>query len=427
MAKIVDITNIDLKPTFVTKPDMRFATTFLSTKYRDYAVKGEAITDKATGEIFIKRPSDSRVVSFYQNKKYLRDLALEMRILINSHPDFKFEDILKKKNVNAFYVSTDYDVMSIFDEKDVNIFDKDLVIPNDNLNIHKITFPISNVTNGFFMRLTSRDSDRVLFSWMSAQYNTLLSNYSGTDTECLAQKELLDTDVTWKNDDCTVEYRLDMYTKKTDTKPRKSYTIKTYARVNEESCILFPTGNNGVDFEIERACEKVTVTILNITFDKFHFMLKHGKALDSNFETELNKFAYPREASTDPREAFIRYINICSFVDDSKDITLLNNEFLIALLDVPYIKKYMDDLATLVNARATIYSPEMPDDTVWIDGVVWVEPLDYVKPGGDVADIDPLSDKFIIEDEFSPDSKDLEHLIISKDATAKDNVLETDV
>ena len=59
------------KPTNVEQPDMRFATTFLSNKYRDYAVKGESLMDKATGEIFTKRPLDGRVVSFFQNKKYI--------------------------------------------------------------------------------------------------------------------------------------------------------------------------------------------------------------------------------------------------------------------------------------------------------------------------------------------------------------------
>ena len=48
----------DLKPTMVAKPDMRFATTFISNKYRQYAVNGESLMDKATGEIFTKRLED---------------------------------------------------------------------------------------------------------------------------------------------------------------------------------------------------------------------------------------------------------------------------------------------------------------------------------------------------------------------------------
>lgn len=42
MSNVVELTNVDMKPSFATKPDMRFATTFLSVANRDYAIKGEA-------------------------------------------------------------------------------------------------------------------------------------------------------------------------------------------------------------------------------------------------------------------------------------------------------------------------------------------------------------------------------------------------
>ena len=41
----------DLHPTYVAQPDMRFATGFLSHEYRDYAVNGESMVDKSSGEL----------------------------------------------------------------------------------------------------------------------------------------------------------------------------------------------------------------------------------------------------------------------------------------------------------------------------------------------------------------------------------------
>ena len=105
------------KPTNVEQPDMRFATTFLSNKYRDYAVKGESLMDKATGEIFTKRPLDGRVVSFFQNKKYIHDLMLELRVLLNNNGSFRYPN---EEDSNAYYLSTDYDIMSIYNEKDMD-------------------------------------------------------------------------------------------------------------------------------------------------------------------------------------------------------------------------------------------------------------------------------------------------------------------
>ena len=69
------ISSSDLHPTYVAQPDMRFASGFLSHEYRDYAVKGESMVDKSSGELFIKRPTDGRVVSFFQNKKYLDEFT----------------------------------------------------------------------------------------------------------------------------------------------------------------------------------------------------------------------------------------------------------------------------------------------------------------------------------------------------------------
>ena len=73
------------RPTFITKPNSRFATTMLSTEYRDYAVRGEEIVDKATGELFIKRPVDGKIISFHQNhnKPYHFPLVISSQMVFN--------------------------------------------------------------------------------------------------------------------------------------------------------------------------------------------------------------------------------------------------------------------------------------------------------------------------------------------------------
>ena len=97
---VVSSTN---RPTHYTTPDMRFGTTFLSTEYRDYAVEGEVLIDKISGEIFMKRPSDGRIISFHQNKKYMHDLVLELRVLLTNNESFLYP----VNNKSAYYVNTD--------------------------------------------------------------------------------------------------------------------------------------------------------------------------------------------------------------------------------------------------------------------------------------------------------------------------------
>ena len=85
---------------------MRFATSFLSLKFRDSAVKGESIMDKATGEIFTKRPADGRVVSFYQNKKYLHDIALRLRVLLSNNANFIYDRTSSSKLENVIFIAS---------------------------------------------------------------------------------------------------------------------------------------------------------------------------------------------------------------------------------------------------------------------------------------------------------------------------------
>ena len=111
-------TSSNLKPNYVTKADQRFATTFISNKYRDYAVNGEAIMDKATGELFIKRPADGRVYSYFQNKKYMEDLMLNLQVMLTNNPTYTYPP---ETDVRAFYTSVDYDVMRMYDDKEHDI------------------------------------------------------------------------------------------------------------------------------------------------------------------------------------------------------------------------------------------------------------------------------------------------------------------
>jgi hypothetical protein len=113
------------RPTYVSKPDIRFATTFLSHEYRDYSVEGEALMDKMTGELFIKRPEDGRVLSFEQNKKYAYDQVLELRILLTNNEEFTYPTM----GTNAFYVSTNYDLVTINKEVPNDILVNNTVIP----------------------------------------------------------------------------------------------------------------------------------------------------------------------------------------------------------------------------------------------------------------------------------------------------------
>lgn len=363
-------TNTDLKPIYQAKPDMRFATTFISNKYRDFAVKGEVIMDKATGEIFTKRPEDGRVVSFFQNKKYMTQLMMDLRILLNNNGAFRYPNI---DDANACYLSTDYDIMCLFDNKDISIVDTDQIIPGTS-DVTSLQFNVSLKTNGFFCRLTSRDADKAAIEWLTSQYNAICKNYNGTNVDFLEEERKFGLIEKWEDSNATIKYQVIIK----NPNETATYDVVDYVRLNEETCVLFP---NIVFDDIYDETESITVKITSILYDKIHFMFNHKDDLGTNFTDGLSKFLYA------DNNIFVRYCNICSFVDKSEDIKLLGNEFIVVLMDVPYVRRYMMKLNTDGDTNI-ILSPVRPTDDVWSVNGIWAEQIRDVFKGGKTIDLE---------------------------------------
>ena len=361
------------RPTNVEQPDMRFATTFLSNKYRDYAVNGESLMDKATGEIFTKRPSDGRVVSFFQNKKYMHDLMLELRVLLNNNASFRYP---AEEDLFSFYLATDYDIMSIFNERDVDILTSDLNIPNSSaIETSNLKFNISKKSNGFFCRLTSRDSDKALVEFLTMQYNSIISSYTGDDEKFLQEKNKLETIEKWYDSNATIDYEV----KVKDGPEVSVYNFTDYVRINEESCVLFP---ETLGYTFIEDSDKVTITIKNITFDKIQFMNKNRASFSSDVISGMNKLI------TGDKAIYIRYCSIYSFVDKISDVELRGNENIIALLDIPYVRRYMMKMSKLNSDANILVSPTRPTEDVWLTNGVWAEQVRIATQGGEEVDLD---------------------------------------
>lgn len=398
MAKITTTAN-SYKPTHVEQPDMRFGTTFISNKYRDYAVKGEALMDKATGELFIKRPDDGRVVSFFQNKKYMHDLMLELRVLLNNNGSFRYPT---EADLEASYLSTDYDIMSIFNERDVNILSSDLDIPSSNsVPTSNLKFKISKKSNGFFCRLTSRDSDKAVIEFLTSQYNNLLSNYDGTETDFVIEKNKFNTIEKWSDSNATIVYDIKIRVgEEVDT-----YTVTDYVRINEETCVLFPPAIGQTMMENS---SEIRVTIRSISFEKLQFMYKYRASFTSDVVTGLNKLM-----STD-KSIFIRYCNITSFIDRIQDLELNGNEFVVAMLDVPYVRRYMMKMSKLNSDANIVLSPTRPSDDIWLTNGVWAEQVRIAYHGGEEVHLDCEVNFKELENQLSPNNS-VEYVTLSTD------------
>ena len=403
------VISTDEKPTFVSKPDMRFANTFLSNKFRDYAVFGESLMDKATGEIYVKRP-DGRTVSFFQNKHYLEDIAFRLNVMIRANQDFQYD----RENLEGYCVSRDFDSMSIFNEKRLDILTTDIVFPNDEADATtNVKFYLSKNTNAFFIRPTTRDSDKNLVEFLSHEYNKMFERYVGDNTTYMEEAAKFDDIPKWKASNAGIEYTV----KVTREDREKVYTVTDYIRVNEENCVYIPYNKIIVDFPT--GWEKCLVTIKSITYYKIHFMVEHL----NEFGEEFNNFY--QAIQTFDHEVFIDYYNVTYFVDNAYDIELYGNEFIVYMIDVPFMIHYTTKLDSLLTTGPTILSTHRPRESEMPIGTIWAERVRDVYAGNEVIDrqsetnINRMEERLFRHNQvigsFTTDPTDLDNFLLTSE------------
>lgn len=365
----------DLHPTYVAQPDMRFASGFLSHEYRDYAVKGESMVDKSSGELFIKRPTDGRVVSFFQNKKYLDELMFELRVLLNCNASFTFPD---EDDENAYFLSTNYDLVHINNNRVSNILNNNCNIDNNsvtNQDFNKLRFKISSTSNGFFLRLTSRDCDKAAISALTGEYLEFVKNYSGSNYDINEEKAKLNNlGTAWHDYNAEVGITLLITTQSTN----QTYTENIVAKVaiNEETFVKI--SDNIMD-KYKNDIKSIEVRIDSIDYSKLQMMYRNASLVSPTFADNIQNLLF------DDKQILVNYINILSFIDNLDDIITNHNEFIIAMLNNTECQRIMNKMLQLKDGAAFYLSVDRPANTVWNINGVWAERLRDVMEKGDTV------------------------------------------
>jgi hypothetical protein len=341
-------TDSSVKPTLIVGADSRFATTFLSTKYRDKAVAGEALMDKTTGELYIKRVSDGKIVSFYQNKKMIDDLAFELRMLLLNNPTF----VYPSENETTFYISTNYDLISINNESLFNLTTDDIVIPGAPDDVNKLTFNLSGKSNGFFCRSCTRDIDKPFIEYLTMQYNNIIKNYTGDNEDYLVEYEKFDTIDKWENSNAVLTYDI---TINKDGVEHTYTNLVDYIRMNDNVAVFIP---DIVYSEVD-SFDSATITIKNISFDKIHFMFNHMEDFDVSLTDAFNKLM-----ANDGRVE-IGEFHISHFVNDVSDINVLGNETIISLMTSKHINEYMAKMMRMFGSSVEISDTQPNFKCLW--------------------------------------------------------------
>ena len=339
------LSDMSVKPTIVVPPDSRFATTFLSTKYRDRAVAGEVLMDKMSGELFIKRAGDGKIVSFYQNKKPIDELMSEFTVLRSKYQSFIYPNTVD----NALYVSTNYDLTSINNEVLYNILTDNVTISGSPSDINEFKFSISGKSNGFFCNNTTRICDIVFIDYLTRYYNTKLKNYTGTDARFIAESKKFTNNSKWENSNAVITY--DIIIKKHSSTYNYSDNVD-YLFLNEHSFIKFPEKI----YDELGSFDSATVVIKSITYDKIHFMIENKDTFDSDFINAYNKFI-----SADNRVE-VNSCNIIHFINNTDELVILGNETIINTIEVSRVNEY---LSALIDFSLQISDTKPQIECLW--------------------------------------------------------------
>lgn len=363
------INSSDLKPIIHAKPDQRFATTYLSSKNRKYAVNGETLMDKATGEIFTKRYADGKVVSFFQNKKNINDILNSLRITLDT-TELNLPVYITDTSV---YVSTDFDLVKIFDEDEskVNGRSSTMTFPAEGEH-NAIEFNCSSSAYGFVLKLIPRDADKSLMEFINLEYNKVLKDYSGTDPDLIAEAAKFDNaDLDdWSKNDAIIRYEVSAY--------GVTHNMHKGFKINMENSILFNTNEWWTTFP--DGVEKPKVRIISVEFQKLRFVLDNiDKPEFAEAKAMYKSFEYPDE------QVLTRYLNIQYFLDNPADIdnSKMDIQSIIAMLTTEEVYDFILHLRESDTPPSFILSDTKPSAAEgYVNHVAWAEDVYEVTKGG---------------------------------------------
>lgn len=343
-------------------PDVRFGAGFLDKKYQQFAELGEVLMDKITGEMFMKRKTDGKIISFIQNKDFLHDIMIEMRILMKNHTDFTYP-----VSDSSWFSSSQFNISDILGTTTNLLKGGSLEFSDTALDeAKKIEFGLSTSCNGFFVRPISRATDKNIIEYLTNLYNINITT-DGIEND---------------NTNATLTYSYTVTGTSGDEELVQTYSSTQNVKINEDTFIEIPDDYKLMYDSITNI--KVTIKMLKINkFSEVHNYM--------NSESDFDMTAYNDHISPDD-SLVIEYLDILMFSDDIIDIPTNVNVTNVAVIPMSYFLKYMTKIDKLSVAGGYIPSETRPEDGIWTVNNVWGEIIKRVNGNGSTSETDHETD-----------------------------------
>lgn len=378
------------------QPNLRFGTSFLdSSKYRDRAANGEALMDKRTGEVVLKRKNDGSFIYFDRENLRLDDYIGNIRAITRSNVRFQYPTEYNTTDVgNTFFETFLLDTQEFVPEIENGLycdgikFRNNLTLDNyvseedtDGNKILDQGFSISTKTNGIIVKLVSRPRDTSLIEYAAGIYNNYYKKYSGTDETILNEQEKL-KDPTYEKSNVEIGISIT---------GDKHFSTTAYLKLNEWSLILFKDVNGSpLDFSND---SDVRVIINYVRFPKIENVTnilsesekdRYQKLLDSSSANESN----PKERIA------ITHAYVSTFVQNDSYMQLpdYRNSKVLELIG---LKPFTDSMRMIGNIASTegVHISEIePDEQQRLSVAMWAERIRDVYAKGETVDIPENTD-----------------------------------
>ena len=377
------------------QPNLRFGTSFLdSSKYRDRAANGEALMDKRTGEVVLKRKSDGSFIYFDRENLRLDDYIGNIRAITRSNVRFQYPTEYNTTDVgNTFFETFLLDTQEFVPETENGLycngikFRNNLTLDNyvsekddDGNKILDNGFSISTKTNGIIIKLVSRPRDTSLIEYAAGIYNNYYKKYSGTDKTSLDEKEKL-KNVTYEKSNVEIGISIT---------GDKHFSTTTYLKLNEWSLILFEDAGALLDFSDKN---DVRVIIDYIRFPKINNIeniltapekVQYKKLLDSSSANESN----PKERIA------ITHAYVSTFVQNDRYMQLpdYRNSKVLELIGLKPFTDSMRMIGNIASTEGVHISENEPDEQQRLSVAMWAERIRDVYAKGETVDIPENTD-----------------------------------
>ena len=341
-------------------PNIRYATGFLDTKYRERALNDESLMDKKSGELYYKRKYDDKLISFSKDKKEILNILESVKGVGNANIYYRQPTIYDDGYENTYLTSIDLDL-------DLGTVEEDETLGTTYSIETTIPMRLSNKTTGFFININTNPREASAITYLTKLYDEYITNIETTDELILARKAMFNNEG-YADSNIIIEYEYDF--KLASSSSISHNTGIGYARLNETSFI--PMLKNSITDDVK----VITFKINRIYSNKLEYM---NKILE-----------------LEPDPVYSALLDLCDFKFKSCNISYFTSDddfdtyiFELPVMDVfdhvalfmpmNVVDQWFDNIDNVSGGKDIIVSVKRPSDAQWKKIRIWAEVIRNVN------------------------------------------------